>query len=52
MAKAIPITPEDWQYAIRIKTSQDFFNYLSRPYVAKGVLPALKVHAVEFIAKP
>ena len=52
MAKAIPMSEANWQYAIRVSSNQDFFNYLCRPYVAKESMPAEKVHTVEFFAKP
>ena len=52
MAKAIPVSKEDWQYAVRVTNNQDFFNYMCRPYVAKASMPAIKVHTVEFFAKP
>jgi hypothetical protein len=52
MSKAISVTPEDWKFASKIKTNQDFFNFLSRTYTAKETLQAHKLHQVEFFAKP
>lgn len=52
MAKAIPISDADWNFATRIRSNQDFFNFLSRSYVFKNAVPAQKVHTVEFFAKP
>ncbi len=52
MSIAIPITDEEWKIASKIKNNQDLFNFLSRPLVAKEVLPVKKIHQVEFIVKP
>ena len=52
MAKAIPVTANNWNYAVRIRNNQDFFNYISRNFVAKKPIEAEKIHAVEFFAKP
>lgn len=51
MTKAISVKEEDWKFAVRIRSNQDFFNYISRKFVAKNTLPAQKVHTVEFFAK-
>ena len=52
MAIAIRISDEEWVYATKVSNNQEIFNYLSRNFVAKNVLPAEKVHGVEFIVKP
>ena len=52
MSKAIPVSSEDWKMAIQIKTNLDYFNFLSRTYMAKEPLQAIKLHQVEFFAKP
>ena len=52
MAKAEPVSQTDWKFAVRIKSNLDVFNFLSRTFVAKGHIPAQKVHNVEFFAKP
>lgn len=52
MAQAIPISDSDWNFAVKVKTNLDLFNYHSRIFIAKQALPAEKIHPVEFFPKP
>jgi hypothetical protein len=52
MVDAIPVSEADWKYAAKIKANNDVFNYLSRVFIMKESMPAVKVHMVEFFVKP
>ena len=52
MAEAIPVLDNDWAIAIKIRTSQDLFNFSSRSFMVKNSIPAQKLHPVEFFVKP
>lgn len=52
MAKANPISPEDWKIVSLPQNNQTLFNYTSRLFLSKTSLPAQKLHVVEFFFKP